>query len=123
MLQIIEKIQELENTLDQHVQTHQEKESLMEEVINAQMKQLEALFQSLNKRVEAFGEEHDDYDKSEDTASITSESLNPCSRARVQSEHWGQKKRAPEVKDLFSFDEEEKDIESDTSFKTASDEL
>ena len=121
-LQIIEKIQELEQTLDQHVQTHQEKESLMEEVINGQVKQLEALSQSLNKRVEAFGEEHDDYDKS-DTASITSESLNPCSRARVQSEPWGQKKKVPEEKVLVSFDEEENDCESDQSFKTASDEL
>ena len=121
-MQIIEKIQELEKTLDEHVQTHQEKESLMEEVINGQVKQLEALSKSLNKRMEAFGEEHDDYDKS-DTASITSESLKPCIRARVQSEPWGQKKKAPEEKDLFSFDEEEKYCESDESFKAASDEL
>ena len=108
----------MEKVLDDHVQNHQEKESLLEQVINGQVKQLKSLVNSLTKRNEAYGDDQDECYKSEDTVSITSESLNPCYRSRVQSDTWSQEAKSSEEKDQVTIHEEECD--SEESFKTAS---
>ena len=103
--------------MDDYVQTQQEMKSTMEEVVNSQVKQLKSLLNSLSKRKEAFEENQE-----EDVMSLssTSDSLQPCSRARVKSEPWGQREAANIQYDNLLLEEEECD--SEESFKTASDE-
>ena len=90
---------------------------MTEEVVNSQVKQLKSLLNSLSKRKEAFEENQEEDEMS---LSTTSDSLQPCIRARLQSEPWGQKEAANiKIENLLL---EEEECDSEESFKTASDE-
>ena len=89
---------------------------MLEEVINSQTKQLKSLLNSLSKRKEAF---EDSQEEDAMSLSTTPDSLQPCSRVRLQSETWGQKEAA-NIKNENLLLEEEENCDSDESFKTAS---
>ena len=111
----------LEKTLDELVQTHQDKENLLEGVILAEMKQLNSLTNILNKRMEDYGEE-DENSPSQDCISISAQSPKPLARSRVQSEPWSQKNKDAEEKNPFLYHQlEEEDCESNEFYKSASD--